>query len=327
MSVLTSHTKAALLVLVLCMLALTIGCSKESGERRHAKAALESADPAQKQQQDLLAKYELIVKNAKEAASIVSFLNENMVQANRQTADTMLRELNAYYEKDLQKSQEAFLNDKIQDVLMKAEWPITSANIATIPDDKVKQLVATKLSGGYRLVMVEGMIYPIVDYEMQKTYRKKLSDDLNAFIAIQAQESNEPAAMDAGLVIPWDELADRAVEAEHFIKQFPVSPERASVQQLYKNDMSMYILGLTNTPVFNPDTFQLTSEVKASYERTESRYKGTLTAHIASQFVKVLESSDWKVYDQRNGEQTDIPQVKSFRDSFLAEIDSMLPSF
>ncbi|MFD1953638.1 hypothetical protein ACFSL6_05450 [Paenibacillus thailandensis] len=310
-----------------CLLVFASGCAAADTDNETAKApkAAEGEAVAENQKQ-LLEKYNAVVKGAKEAATIVSYLNENLPQADVTTADAMVRGLNAFYDKDLQPTQESFFQGNVQEVLAGAEWPITAVNASSIPDEKVRQLVATKLAGGYKMVMVEGMIYPIVDYELQKTFTKKLSDDLNAYIAIQAEESRQPTAMDASLVISWNELAKRTINTESYLKQYPGAPESDSVRQLFINSyLTMYIIGLNNSPVFDYDTFKLRNEVKESYEETVREHPDSVTGQIVSAYMKLLESTDWKVYEKRNGQQADIPEVKQFHDRFAADAQGMLP--
>lgn len=303
------------------------GCSKESSNPNEAKEpAANGSDAVANNQKQLLDKYNAVANDAKEAATIVSYLNENLLQADVSTADAMVRGLNAFYEKDLQLTQDAFFQGNVQEVLAGAEWPITAVNASSIPDEKVKQLVATKLAGGYKMVNVEGMIYPIVDYELQKTFTKKLSDDLNAYIAIQAEESKKPTAADAGLKISWDELAERAWKAESYLKQFPDAPEHDYVMKLYTNSyLTMYIIGLNNTPVFDYDTFKLKDEVWNSYSSTIQEHPDSVTATIVSDYMDVLKTTDYQVFQKQNGQQTAIPAVKRFQESFAAQAESMLP--
>lgn len=322
----TAVRRLFIVILGTGLLVCAAGCSpSESDDNAAEQPMVTGSEAIADNQKQLLDKYNAVAADAQEAATIVSYLNENLMQADVSTADAMVRGLNAFYDKDLQRTQEAFFQGNVQEVLASAEWPITAVNASSITDEKVKQLVATKLAGGYKMVSVEGMIYPIVDYELQKTFMKKLSDDLNVYIAIQAEESKQPTARDAALVISWDELADRALATENYLTKYPDTPERASVMQLYTNSyLTMYILGLNNTPVFDFDSFKLLDEVKESYEKTVREHPDSVTGKLISSYLEILETTGWNVYDKRNGEQTAIPKVKRFHEGYAAQAQAML---
>ncbi|MFX3636903.1 MAG: hypothetical protein ACE3L7_29885 [Candidatus Pristimantibacillus sp.] len=322
--------RTAFLAFSIMVLILTTAC----GDNTTAEPRTIDSDTSQTSavndedvnQDGLVEQYRTTVSHAKETGEIISFLNENLAKAGEKNADIMIRELNVFYDADLERTQDAFFQPKVQESLMALPWPITSANAGSIEDDEIKQLVVTKLSGGYKLVEVEGSIYPIVDYEMQKKMSSNyLSEPLNQYITLKALESNEMSAKDGGLVISWDELANRAVMSENFVKRYPDSPEWEEVKQTYlQRYLSIYLIGLNNTPVFDYETYKLSSEVRSSYERLISLHPDTVTAKMAQRFLDVLAETKGQVFTKINGQQSDIAVVRQFHDSFLSEAESML---
>ncbi|MFF2484562.1 hypothetical protein [Paenibacillus sp. NPDC058071] len=312
------------------LLALAAGCSnnKETDVARQGaeEAQLQKNRSEEDDNKDvILDKFRSTVKQAKEAAEILSYLNENMSKAGQRNADTMIRELNAFYTADLDKSQDAFVKPNVQEVLLEQSWPITSSNAASIEDKDVRQLVVTKLSGGYKLEQAEGTIFPIVDYAMQIKFTSFLSEEMNNYVQLKAVESDEPAAKDGGLVITWKQLSERAVMAEAFVAAYPGVPEAEEALGLYLDSyLPMYIYGLNNTPVFDYDTYKLKDEVKDSYKKIIQEQPDTVTAVIVERFLKVLEHSNGMVYENREGMQTSIPAVTQFHERFQAEAKSLL---
>ncbi|WP_127490776.1 hypothetical protein [Paenibacillus glycanilyticus] len=307
-----------------CIVIGLMGCSKGEPNDNAARADRAVKQPAtteavekSSEQDALIHKFKTVVSTAKEASDIVSFLNENLNKAGQNNADQMVRELYAFYAKDLPTSQEAFFGDNVQNVLTEMDWPITSANAASITDEAVRQLVVTKLSGGYKLVWVEGTIYPIVDYSNQQKYSMYLSKPLNSYIALKAAESDEPAAMDAGLVISWNELASRAVMAETFLKQYADSPEYTEVESIYLDTyLRMYINGLSNTPIFDSNHLKIIPEVKASYKKVAAENPDTVTGIMANRFLEILAKSD-DVGMMRGPAGTQLlPEVKKFQKNY-----------
>lgn len=65
---------------------------------------------------------------------------------------------------------------------------------------------------------------------------------------------------------------------------------------------------------------QLAEDVKASYEKTVAEHPDTKTGEVVKGFLAVLAQNDWQVFVKENGEQTDVPEVKSYREKALAEL-------
>ncbi|SFE46101.1 hypothetical protein SAMN05216378_3198 [Paenibacillus catalpae] len=295
--------------------------NKRTTTEADAKEAVETSS----EQDALIHKFNTVVSTAKEASDIVSFLNENLNKAGQNHADQMVRELYAFYSKDLQTSQEAFFGENVQNVLTEMDWPITSANAASIQDEAVRQLVVTKLSGGYKLVWVEGTIYPIVDYSNQQKYSMYLSKPLNSYIALKAAESSEPAAMDAGLVIAWDELANRAIMAETFLNDYPDSPDYKEVEGIYLDSyLRMYIQGLANTPIFDSGTLKLVPEVKASYVKLSNENPNSVTGIMADRFLEILAKSDDVAMVRGPGGKQMLPEVDQFQKNYRRVAQKLL---
>lgn len=276
-------------------------------------------------QQALLEQFQEAVKEAEEAADVIAFLNTNIANADQVTADTMLRGLHVYYDTHLEAAQNAFFTASMQDVLVKEPWPITEETAASIQDEAVRKLVQTALNGGYKLEMVEGSIYPIVDYSYQKGYSKHLSEQMKAFVELQAVESDKVPAKDGGLIISWDELAERALLAEAFMTKYKDSPESGAVQNKFVNSyLMMYINGLVNTPIYDLETFKLLDEAKASYQKTVAEAPQSVTGRITARFLDVLASTDDRIFTENDGEQTEIPAIKQFRDGLVTEAEELL---
>lgn len=315
-----------------CMAIGLMGCgradeNKNAAPQNRTVKEPAAADAAQKSsdQDALLHKFNTVVSTAKEASDIVSFLNENLNKAGQNNADQMVRQLYAFYGKDLEKAQEAFFANDVQKVLSEMDWPITSANAGSIPDEKVRQLVVTKLSGGYKLVWVEGTIYPIVDYSNQQKYSSYLSKPLNSYIALKAAESNEPAAKDAGLVITWLELENRSIMAESFLKEYPDSPEYPEVERIFLDSyLRMYINGLPNTPIFDASSLKLIPDVKASYAKVSADNPDTVTGVMADRFLEILEKTGDAGMIRGPGGTQLLPEVKEFQKNYRQTAQKLL---
>lgn len=323
--------KRLLAVVVLtAVLAAVTGCSIEI-ESKPSDTDITTEDngfaasEGKTDQQALLKQFQTVVKGAAEAPTIIAYLNAQIANADQITADTMLRGLHSYYDSNLEAAQNAFFTDNVQDVLLKEEWPITVQSAESIKDTAVRELVQRALYGGYKLEMVEGSIYPIVDYSYQKRYINFLSNQMKTFVELQAVESDKASAMDGGLMISWDELAERALLAEAFITEYKDSPERETVLNQYVNRyLTMYINGLINTPIHDFETFKLHDEVKASYKKTAEEAPQSVTGKLVAQFLEVLASTGDQVFAVKDGEPLELPAVKQFREGLSAKAEGLL---
>ncbi|MUT67132.1 hypothetical protein [Paenibacillus sp. NEAU-GSW1] len=312
---------AALITIIATILT---GCADDDSGAATGESKL-AAEPASDTSHDaLMISFRNTVKEAKEAAEIVSFLNENASKAGQPNADLMIRALNVFYSKDIEATQEQFAQPHVQEALLAQSQVINSATAAEIEDAEVRQLVVTKLSGGYKLEGVEGTIFPIVDYGMQRKFSGYLSEPLKQYIILKAEESDKPTARDGGLVISWDELAARAVMAEEYVTLYLDTPEREEVLQLYLDRyLPFYIYGQSNTPVFD-DMFVLEDEVKDSYEKLIAERPNSVTANTVQRYLDVLSQTGGRLLERRNGQQYNIPAVQQFLDSYIADARAML---
>ncbi|MBD2867608.1 hypothetical protein [Paenibacillus arenilitoris] len=284
-----------------------------------------AATPEGKVDQELLDRLQAALKDAADASVVTAFITEHISVANQATADAMLRALHAYYDANLEAAQQAFFEDGVQEALLAEQWPITEEAAASIKDEAAKKLALGAFKGGYKLETVEGSIYPIVDYGYQKRFGEQLSEPMNAYIGLKAAESDKATVKDGGLVIAWDELAARALEAEQYLDKYKDSPEREEVLSLYVDRyLAMYVNGQINSPIYDRETMKLLDEVKASYMKTVADAADSVTGQLVAKFLTALAETDERVAELKDGEAVDLPAVKPFRDGLADEARKLL---
>ncbi|MFC5701947.1 hypothetical protein ACFPVX_11670 [Cohnella faecalis] len=253
-------------------------------------------------------------------------LKDALGKSDTSTADELIRAMETYYDANLETTSKKFEEENIQKSLAELQFPVTEEQIKAIPDESVKKLAEDAIDGGYKLETAEGFVFPIVDYAKLQEIDDGASPSMQAYLALQATESNEATAKDAGLVITWEQLADRALAAEAFIRQYPDSPERVKVEDRFANYLNMYLTGLNNTPIFDYETFKALPEVKAQYKKTAEAHPDTVTGKLAKELLDVLAKTNDKVFDKsKDGSQQDVPEVKAFRDGLETEARNALP--
>ncbi len=291
-----------------------------------------SATPEESTQETgerIVSEYRAMTLASKPANELYAGLKQAIEQDSLEPAqaDELIRALEAFYNKDLPKAEKSFEDAKVQQALSKLDWPLTEEAIAGLKDDDVRQLVENTIAGGYKIDTAEGYYFPIVDYGKLTAFGDKVSVAMKAYLELMEKESDAPSAKDAGLVISWDELATRVLASESYIVTFPDTPERKQAEDYYVRYLSFYFIGLNNTPIFDYETFAVLPELKSEYKRMAASHAGTIAGQYAKEFLDILaESKDQVFIKGKNGEQTDVPAVKKFRDKLQDEAVSKLPT-
>lgn len=257
---------------------------------------------------------------------MVEELKQALEGADQPTADDLIRAMERYDKKQLPAFEKKFDDTAIQQALSKLQYPITEAEVASLKDKNARNLAQDAIDGGYKLEMAEGYVFPVIDYARLLAYKDKLSDAMNAYLGILAAESTEASAKDAGLVISWQELQYRTLAAENYVQTYPATPERAEIEKRFLNYLYIYFYGLNNTPIFDFDTYHVQPEVKALYESAAEKHKDMVTGRLSKEMLDVLTKTKGAVFAKaKDGSQTDIHEMKAFRDSIEAKAKDGLP--
>ncbi|MFD1177329.1 hypothetical protein ACFQ3W_13615 [Paenibacillus puldeungensis] len=295
------------------------GQNSTKPETNDDSQAAPEKDASSNARNKVLQEFESLRAKKAETREWIAFFDQHLTSLPQEDADQLMQKLLTFYEEDLPKVQEQFAEETVAKALSALEWPITEKGLEQIQDNAVKTKIKAVLAGGYKLETAEGMVFPVVDYGALKKYNASLSEKMQQYIGLLALESDKKMASDGGLVISWDELAKRTIAFEKFFKAYPGTPEANRAKELYYSSyLSAYLYGLDNTPIFDFDTFKLTDEAKASYEKTVKAYPDTTTAEVVQGFLDVLKKTKWQVFRKADGQQTDIPEVKEYRDRVFA---------
>ncbi|MDQ1232575.1 pectate lyase [Paenibacillus sp. SORGH_AS306] len=132
-------------------------------------------------------------------------------------------------------------------------------------DPALKKLLSNTKNSGYQIINVEGYYMPIIDYDQYDAYDDYVTKDINDYVDIMAEESDEPALMDAGLVIGWDKLLVRTLDMEQFMLKYPHSNRLSVIQQNYSYAVYTVFYGADNTPLFDSTSKTIDPDAKKQY--------------------------------------------------------------
>ncbi len=147
---------------------------------------------------------------------------------------------------------------------------------------------------GYSLLSTEGMWY--IDEESQfmfNHFNKFISEAMKEYLSNRTKEQKEGFSEDAGLLIPFDSVGNRAVTWEIFLSKFPAFILKDEILEWYSTYVRTYLTGMDNSNAF---TFNgaLEPEVKKSYEQFISKHADTKTGDLVKRWYSFLEARKFK---------------------------------
>jgi len=233
------------------------------------------------------------ILSTKKPAEILDYINENISKLTTIEGDKMVLELQNLLENSLDSFTNKILSmDKDGELMNIAglELFFPEESIKDIKDEKLREEIENLFNSKYKLINVEGQYYPIVDYEKFKQYNKYMSDEIKDYIKIKAKVSNDPMALDAGLRISYDELANRIVEVEKYIQKYSEGQKYEEMLGMYRDWLGFYIAGLPNTPIADFYTKKIFKDVMESYGKT-ANIKDSSTAFVINKYIKIIDEN------------------------------------
>ncbi|HOQ36946.1 MAG TPA: hypothetical protein PK033_07490 [Acetivibrio sp.] len=258
--------------------------------------------------------YRALLQNKSSLTEIIKFLDANVSQVSSDIALMMVDEFEKRQKEFLPELEKKFTeNGEIQSKMAEAfleDFDI--GKIYSIEDYKVQELLKETKEKGYKVETAEGMFFPVINYEIYKKYSDYVTDDFREYINIMAAESNRAPAKDAALVISWEEVLERALNQEKFIKLHPDSIRINHIKDLHKKYINFTLFGLNNTPLFSYDSSTMDSEAKQAYmDVLKSNTDDSDYITILRDYMSLLEENDYKLTDD----------VKKYREEAVRKLD------
>ncbi|MEN8905374.1 MAG: hypothetical protein ABF289_05395 [Clostridiales bacterium] len=237
---------------------------------------------------------ELINKNAA-PNKIIKFLDENIGNLSKDAVDNIVGDsLFSVLEKQQKNYEDKLFDNKFSEKI--AECKIeTLQNVNEIEDQEVKLFVENILKDGYKIYMAEGMYNLEIDYELfNKKFASYCSEELSEYLVIMEAESIFHSYEDGGVIISWDDIAERIVTAEKYLNKYPDGKFYNNIKQIHSKFLSTYLLGTDNLPAFNYSDNEVNSGLLTSYKKTLIKYNETSLADIINEYKYLIEISKYK---------------------------------
>lgn len=227
-------------------------------------------------------------------ADLLAFMHTYAGQASRREMTDMLL---IFEEKQLEQGyalEDRYYEDAaIQEALF--DWYVKHQRLpraADLADGPAKRLLEDAEAGGYKTETAEGVFFPVIDYAVYKTFQSRVIDDVQAYIDLMIKESGEPAVKDAALIIPWEEVARRALAFEAHAAAYPDSARAQTVDRLRMDYTYISFMGIDNSPLFDGEGGPVVPAVLKAYKKVirewnrESQYMSDLR-----EFVHLIEAA------------------------------------
>ncbi len=289
-----------LFIIVVLLLVSLAGCKSEKvevGEEQFTNEVDGKVGTAVKDDEEkTMRDFNNIVKSDNEPFVIVKFIDENIQKVTKEDAVKMIESLEEVQEQYLEEYGEQLFMEDYQGELIglskgqESQLFFNEIKTEEIKNANLKELMDKILKGKYKLINMEGAFYPIIDYETLKIYNDYLSDEMKGYIDIKSIDSNNPTVLDASLVISFDELAERLIKTENYIKEYPDGIRYEELLRLFGVYLRFYLEGVDNTPIYDYETKEIKNEVLKSYKKTEAK-KDTVTSNIVSKYISIIEEN------------------------------------
>lgn len=129
---------------------------------------------------------------------------------------------------------------------------------------------------GFRLATGEGMVFPVVDWvKLTDFFATKVTPAMKNYLEQTTRELLNPMMDDGGILIPLEEVADRAVWWEKFNQSHPYFVRREETNNHTKWLEFLIVCGADNTPVFNYEDKTVLPEYQKVWAYIKEKYAGT----------------------------------------------------
>ncbi len=291
---------------LLVALSVATGCSAKNSQQipedsgavkqeitENSAAALEA------KQKSIINAFDGLLEKSAALTEIVAFVDQNISTLSGENASIMISRLEEVQIQRLPEMEEKFYSSDIQNTLAAAyspEFDIKKLN--NIEDLQVRTLLTETKDSGYKVETAEGMFFPILDYASYRKYNAHVTPDMKAYIHILAAESDQVPAKDAALVIGWDEVLERALEQEEFIRLYPDSQKIKDMEQLHAKYLTFIFFGTNNTPLFSYDTKTMADDAKNIYLNAVNEDENSKLLAVLKDYLEILKKNDYKLTDE-----------------------------
>jgi hypothetical protein len=185
------------------------------------------------------------------------------------------------------------------EVIVDGALVLEAGALRDINNERVRNVIDEAINKKYKLITIEGMIEPIVDYRAYDIYMLYLGEEMKDYLGIKIDESEEPAVMDAEVTITPDDFVARIIKSMEYLGNYPHSPRYDEIDNLKDRMLWIYLGGVDNSPVFGPEG-KIIDEKLEEFKDMLEKYPGTGFYDILDSYLKLLEEENYTMTDEVN---------------------------
>lgn len=252
-----------------------------------------SVDVGQEDKNDFIKEFADILDSESQPDKIISFIDDNLDKLSELQGDIMIDGLERKLEKNLDPLMNRIFDLDKDNELMEIGGEYSQfleEDISKIQNKELKAEVEKAYDNMYKLFNSEGQFYPIIDYIKLQKYNDYLTDEWRDYLAIMAEDSEDPPLTDGALRIKFDELAKRLILTETYLNSYVDGQRQEEMLAAYEHKITIYLKGAPNTPIADRETNIIDGEVEASYQKY-SNVENYMTSYIVYKYLDFIKEN------------------------------------
>jgi len=275
--------KLSVILMLVVMMSIFIGCGTTVSKVQSTK------------DKEVLMQMSAMQEGSNKPKEIFGYLNQNIKEMDKKAATEAVGILVNILEEYETIYNEQLFTGVIPDLMNKYfEFTFDYNKIDLVKESDLKELLYDITLGGFKIIDTEGTFMVIVDYNALKTFNEYLEDDLIYYLDIMAMIYNDPAAIDASMMVSPEELEKRIIQMENYIKVFENQQRKEIILSLYLGYTMVYMSGTEDTPIFDYDTGAMNADMFKTFEAAAVTYNETIFGKVISKYVEVLKQEGFE---------------------------------
>jgi hypothetical protein len=229
------------------------------------------------------------------------YVKSNFADANGSLADAAL----ILIEKFMRRME---LEGDYYNITEKMKWAETDYEDIANEKFDMNKYPQTKAfaENGLRLEVAEGMYFPVSDFQnFSQFFGNKVTPAMKSWLNQSLLEQKDAMSSDGGIIIPLEQVADRAVFWSKFNSEHQWFPYSAQTTESEKWMHLVLANGTNNTNVFGEEE-KVMPEFTAMWKYILDKYPGTKAAKIAKDMTDLIAASQGKRTEAINAYQEKI---------------------
>jgi hypothetical protein len=219
----------------------------------------------------------------------VNYFKENFADLSEMTTDSAFIEFRNFYY--------VVINEGNSIMWMDEEFQSEFWKDSSEYSPRVNAFLDSLHNNGLRLSSSEGFFYIDEDPEfLHKNFKDFISESIEEYLKIRMNELEEGFADDAELLISYDQLTERILYWEKYLKKYPNSFLKNDAQFNYSLYLNTFITGMDNSSIWDEE-WKLTPEMKETYLKFFKENEGKQSAQLVSDYYSLLEKNNFEYND------------------------------